>query len=862
MAQNTILIVDDNRINRWIIANILSAKYLTLEAENGKEALEVFNQHAQEIGAIMIDLIMPEMDGFTFLSTVRDDERFCNIPIIITTGNDQPENEIKALELGAWDFVSKPYNAKIINFRLNNAIVRSQLSSFQQLKYLAEYDTLTGIYNKTKFFEATRLMIDEHDGESFVFLRFDIDRFQLINSFFGTAEGDRLLKYIAEKNKQIAKQFSLCTYGRIESDVFSLCLLYDETKVKNVLHSIRKLLAEYNPNYDIVPSIGLYIIDNKELPIEKMHARAKLAAKKCKGSYVQYYAYYDEAMGKKIEKEQEITNDMTTALSDHQFKVYYQPKFDVRLGKSCGAEALVRWCHPIKGVVSPSEFIPIFETNGFITELDYYVWEEVCKTIRGWLDEGKNVYPISVNVSRVELYNPRLVDIITTLTSRYQVPMNLFHLELTEGAYTDNPLALIETMKKFQDLGFVILMDDFGSGYSSLNILKDIAVDIIKIDMRFFTKAAIEGRGESIIASVVRMAKWLHIPVVAEGVETKEQVDFLRGIGCEYVQGFYYAKPMPRAQYEELLTVEDGLSKKQVQNSEKADLDVLWSSSTQMELLFSNISQPALICEYEEGHVDILRANDAYHELVGYDEKIFEPDDSFSYIAGSDYQKVNETFKSAVAFKEAGQCEYYRTKVNGDGVWIQMKIKYITQVGSKAILCMSMIDITEHKKFENELKRYRETIVSGQSGKKTMLIVDDAKANRTALKETFYNDYHLLETTSGEHALEILNEMQGNIDIILLDFKMPVMDGKEFLSEKEKNPKFKDIPVVVITADENPDEQLKALSFGISDYIVKPFVPEIAIRRVQNVMESTISRKLIRDYAEDATSNEKTGIVV
>ncbi|MEG1242844.1 MAG: response regulator, partial [Oscillospiraceae bacterium] len=216
----TILVVDDNPVNRTILTKIISQEYAVLQAENGKAALELLNEHTERIAAVMLDLVMPIMDGFAVLEALLSDGRFGNLPIIVTTGSSDDDNEIKALRLGAWDFVSKPYNPEIISFRLKNAIDRSQLSALKQLQYLAQYDALTGIFNKAKFFKVTRDMIDASPQESFVFIRFDVDRFQLINSFFGAVEGDKLLIYIAEHLVEDAAGFGNASYGRIESDVF------------------------------------------------------------------------------------------------------------------------------------------------------------------------------------------------------------------------------------------------------------------------------------------------------------------------------------------------------------------------------------------------------------------------------------------------------------------------------------------------------------------------------------------------------------------------------------------------------------------------------------------------------------------
>ncbi|MEG3074352.1 MAG: EAL domain-containing protein, partial [Ruthenibacterium sp.] len=455
-----ILIVDDNGVNRSILSKILSEQYTVLEAENGQVAMALLHEYADELSAVMLDIIMPVMDGYAVLQAIHDDEQFHNLPIVVTTENSNSDSEIKALTLGAWDFVSKPYNANIILFRLKNAIDRSQLSALKELRYLAEYDTLTGIFNKQKFFDATRKLIDENPEETFVFMRFDVDRFQLINSFFGTAEGDKLLIYIAQKMAADALRYEKSTYGRIESDIVGLCVPYRRAQLEEMVLQSKKTLAKYNPNYDIVPSVGLYVIDDPRISVEEMYNRATLAAKTCKGSYVDFYAYYNESMSAALAAEQEITNEMNAALSSGQFEIYLQPQYNIHTNLPCGAEALVRWNHPKKGMLSPGIFIPVFERNGFITKLDYYVWEQACQCLHTWKMQGAAPHSLSVNVSRVNLYNPKLVEMLMALVEQYQIEPSLLNLELTESAYTDNPIAMKKMMNQLQSHGFTIMMDD------------------------------------------------------------------------------------------------------------------------------------------------------------------------------------------------------------------------------------------------------------------------------------------------------------------------------------------------------------------------------------------------------------------
>ncbi|MDO4166253.1 MAG: EAL domain-containing protein [Eubacteriales bacterium] len=551
--KNVVLIVDDDTINRMILMNILSDDYCVIEAENGYEALQILDAHEGRVDAIILDLIMPVMDGFEFLIQCGESEKHNDIPIIVSTVAGNPEHESHCLELGAWDFIRKPYNAKIIRYRLKNALERSQLQLMKKLQYMESYDALTGLYCRDRFQRETRRLLDEYPQKNFVLVRLDIAKFQLVNSFFGIPQGDGFIKKIADMIKEYFSQNPYATYGRMRADVFAMCMEYqDKRELENMAGLFREKVRKIIPEFDMIPVFGFYLVTDPKMEVNAMYDFAKMASKQCKGSYIQNFAYYEDAMGQDVINEQKIVNMTRPALEQEKFVLYIQPKYDIQGDRIAGGEVLVRWKESDRGMISPGEFIPVFERNGFIMQLDYYVWEHACKLLRGWLDKGYTPMPISVNVSRVSVYNPNLVDLICSLVESYQIPPELFQLELTESAYTTNPFLIRETMKKLQERGFTILMDDFGSGYSSLNVLKDIAVDVLKIDMKFMEEAEIPGRSENILASVVSMAQRLKMPVIAEGVEKKSQVDFLKGIGCEYVQGFYFAKPMPSEEYEQL----------------------------------------------------------------------------------------------------------------------------------------------------------------------------------------------------------------------------------------------------------------------------------------------------------------------
>ncbi|MEG0289960.1 MAG: EAL domain-containing protein [Erysipelotrichaceae bacterium] len=866
IAYKTILVVDDSDLNRTILTKILSEEYLVMEARNGEEALAVLNEHLEQISALMLDLVMPIMNGYEVLQKIQNDSKFSNLPIIVTTDNNNSEVEIKALTLGAWDFVSKPYNPKIIMFRLKNVIDRSQLSALKELEYLNDYDALTGIYNKKKFYEMTRKMLDENPDIEFVFLRFDVDRFQLINSFFGTKEGDKLLIYIAHEMARDAKRSPMATYGRIESDIVSFCIPFQKEMVEEIVKTSKNTLAKYNPNYDIVPSIGLYVIDDPSIPVEEMYNRATLAAKTCKGNYVDFYAYYDESMSVALNKEQAITNEMNYALENHQFVIYLQPQYNIRTNSPSGAEALVRWIHPTKGIISPNEFIPVFERNGFITKLDYYVWEQACIYLSKWVKQGIKPYPVSVNVSRVNIYNPKLVETMMELVNRYQLEPALLKLEFTESAYTDNPIAMKKTMKELQTKGFQVMMDDFGSGYSSLSLLKDIEIDILKIDMRFLSGTDIPGRGENIIASVIRMSKWLNIPVIVEGAETSEQVNLLRSVGCDYVQGFYFAQPMPVIEYEkQYLHMNQKDDKANKPTFENYKYDDLFALHNDMKLLFDNSLNAVAIYEFDDQSLELIRVNDAYYSLFGHVD-LLSKDNCLDNTVKKEYRThLLNSFKTCSKTHKTVECDYMRKRNIGDDLWVHITINYVTEVGNRSILIGELRDITMRRELNSELRKYREELLSNGNDNRTILIVDDAAINRTILKNILKGQFTFLEAGNGEEAITVLKECENKVDLILLDISMPIMDGKEFLRYKNNLPQLDGIPVIIITADDSTEQQVSTFSLGANDYLVKPFIPEVVIRRVQNILESSLRfKEMVKEYnsmSEQVKLDLMTGLI-
>ena len=547
-AKRTILIVEDNEINRMMLSELLSSEYMVLEAENGQQALDVLERKKDEISVILLDITMPVMDGYTFLSIAKEDPSLASIPVIVTTQSDSEADEVAALSHGATDYVAKPYKPQIILHRVASIIhLRETAAMINQF----QYDRLTGLYSKEFFYQRVRETLRQNSGQNYYLICSDIVNFKLINDVFGVAAGDRLLCGIADMYRRYVGEGGIC--GHLDADRFACLLEFDDVFTEQMFISANEEINRLQNAKNVAVKWGLYSVGNQNVTVEQMCDRALLAARSIKEQYGVYYAAYDDKLRDELLRQQAIIDSMETALKEGQFLVYLQPKYRIWDETLAGAEALVRWKHPEWGFQSPAEFIPLFEKNGFITKLDQFVWDKTCFYLRKWDEEGYPPIPVSVNVSRADIYHADIADIMMRTVTKYGLTPSRLHLEITESAYTEDPGQIIETVRHLRELGFVIEMDDFGSGYSSLNMLNQMPIDILKLDMQFVQSETAKPMDQGILQLIMELARRMHLSVVAEGVETKTQLDRLSETGCEYVQGYYFARPMPEGEFETLM---------------------------------------------------------------------------------------------------------------------------------------------------------------------------------------------------------------------------------------------------------------------------------------------------------------------
>lgn len=588
------------------------------------------------------------------------------------------------------------------------------------VRQLTEVNALTGLYNGIHFFQKTAAVLQLRPEQRFCMMVVDIEHFKIFNEWYGREAGDELLRSVGHILAEWADALDTAA-GYFGGDDFAILLLDHPTVLNDFEQQIKAGVQRYENTAGFLPALGLYAIDHQEMAVSKMYDRAWLAMDSVKGNYAKRIAWYDVSMKQRLEQDQELLGEMQRALHEREFVVYAQPKCNIRTGKIVGLESLVRWQHPEKGIIMPGEFIPLLERNGFITNLDVYMWEEVCKLLSKWIAEGSQVVPISVNVSRVDIYAIDVVQTLTEMVTRYELPLALLEIEITESAYAKEYFLMNRVIGELREKGFRVLIDDFGSAYSSLNMLKDINVDILKLDMQFLamTPESLQ-RGVGILDAIIRMAKWLGLQMIAEGVETSEQVEFLLELGCEYAQGYYFYKPEPIAVIEAKLREEGCLDQKGIMPRPIRDteLDELFRSDVMGEMMLHNLAGGVAFYELEQKQLTILRANEQYYRIIGYNAV----DDSrgelqmLSGIVKEDQAMVQRIFSKAAAIPAYGaEGVFGYCHPNGSRRWLKLRIFFFRQQEARKYFYGILEDVTIEKNESILLAQAREALYRADS---------------------------------------------------------------------------------------------------------------------------------------------------
>lgn len=568
------------------------------------------------------------------------------------------------------------------------------------------FDGLTGLFNQKAFQKEIKKAVSSSDYREYIVVYFDVQRFKAVNDMFGTAEGDRLLKHIAGViSKNVENTGCGC---RMSSDRFVFITKCPPEERENLIIRVLDSIADFDLPFEVSCNAGVYIINENDISPNAVIDRAIIAQNSVKGNYTQRFAVYTETLRENLLSEQEITGMMRFALKNEHFVVYYQPQYNHSTGLLVGAEALVRWLHPERGMISPAKFIPVFEKNGFITKLDLYVFEKVCRFIRNCIDNHILIVPISTNLTRYDIFSPNFIETLESIRKKYDIPPKYVRVEITESAAIGNGQFINEAVKKLHGYGYIVEMDDFGSGYSSLNILKDIDFDIIKLDMKFLqNEKDSQNRGGTILSSVVRMVNWLGLPIIAEGVETVRQADFLGSIGCEYIQGYLYSKPLPETQYLELISNSTaGSAKPHMHLIETLNARNFWSNDSLETLIFSNFVGGASIFDYDgKDKIEILRVNKKYLSEMGMNlsEKEIINTNPFDFMTESNKEIYIKMLRMAIESNDEQECETWRTVKSvccgEEKICIRCNVRMIGQSKGNYLFHAMIRNITAEKNY-------------------------------------------------------------------------------------------------------------------------------------------------------------------
>ena len=544
-----VLIVDDEPVNQQLLGYIVSNDYDVLYAGNGVEALDMIRKNGKLISLILLDLLMPEMDGYELLEILHSDPDLKWIPVIVLTS--EKSAEVRSLQLGAADFIPKPYDLPdVILARIHRSI---ELAEDHTIIRETETDNLTGLYTRAFFFQYC-IQNDLYNPDIRMdAIVIDINRFHLINELYGRDYGDQILKAIAENILDLVSDIGGLA-GRYEADTFCIYVPHISSFERFFDDYIRQF-EERLENSRISLRVGIYENVSTSIDMEQRFDRANIACTSCRSTYSSSFAVYDTKLHERELYNERLLSDMDSALESGQFVVYFQPKYDItgdrpRLNS---AEALIRWIHPELGMISPGAFIPLFEENGLIQKLDRFVWKKAAAQIGMWKEQYGITVPVSVNISRIDIYDPHLEEELLEITSSCGLKPSEYLLEITESAYTDNSDQIISTVERLRKDGFCVEMDDFGSGYSSLNMLSALPIDALKLDMCFIRNICENEKDLKMVELILGIAAFLNVPAIAEGVETKQQCELLKKAGCDIIQGYYFSRPVPADEFGRLI---------------------------------------------------------------------------------------------------------------------------------------------------------------------------------------------------------------------------------------------------------------------------------------------------------------------
>ncbi len=541
--RETIIIADDLELNREILRGIFQASHPVVTVSDGESVICLLEEAEQEISMILLDLMMPRKSGFEVLEYMKEHDLLKEIPVIIITSSRQVEDELRAYSMGCAELIHKPFTPQIVLRRAENLmeLYESRRAVMEQLEASKKRDPLTGLLNRQEFLleagqrlDASRAAVPER---SRTLIYYNIRDFKYFNFKYGMEEGNLVLRRLADWIRRSSPDALNARFG---NDHF--VTLTDDAHFYDAVNEIRTRFDQEFGHIGVKLKAGIFRIRQGEDALVGCDL-AKVACDSIRDRQ-EYYCEYDEKLEHRVEMQAFVMQNIDEAIRKKHIQVYYQPVIRTISGGVCGVEALARWIDPKKGFLSPGDFIPALEEKRQITKLDLYMLSEICSHIKEAEAEGRAVVPVSFNLSRIDFMEGDIFDLIEEIIADHGVSRELINIEVTESIVMDDPSVVRQIITRFRDGGYQIWMDDFGSGYSSLNVLKDFQFDEVKLDMAFLS--TFDETSKKIVKAIVSMAKDIGIQTLAEGVESREQFLYLREIGCEKVQGYYFSRPIPK----------------------------------------------------------------------------------------------------------------------------------------------------------------------------------------------------------------------------------------------------------------------------------------------------------------------------
>lgn len=563
---------------------------------------------------------------------------------------------------------------------------------------------ITGLPGKRMFTKAVTALL-KNSLIRWCIVSLDIENFKLFNEWYGHNRGDLLMSQIGVRLRMCCEELG-GTAGYFGQDDFCVLMPYDMEKIEKLYSDIAAMVSEHGTAIGITPAFGVCIVD-EDVKLRDMIDRAFLATRFAKESYHSRIRIFDKAMVTKTDEEYHILSDFFRAKKENEITFYLQPQCRASTGKIVGAEALARWKKKDGSLISPAQFIPVLEKHGLITDLDVHIWESVCKWLRSCIDRKEQPLPVSVNVSAIDILNLDLTEVLDNLLKKYELTHDLLKVEITESAYISNNALVKSTVQSLRDKGFVVLMDDFGSGYSTLNMLKNLNIDIVKLDAQLIDiDPGTPEKSIQILESVTNMTKTLGIPIIVEGVESQEQKDFLQDIGCSYIQGYYFYRPMPTDDFEALLFDKDKVDTSGIlfKANQQFHLSELLNDSVYSDNMLNNILGACALYTLEGDSVDIIRFNEQFYEAVNVPDFHQRLDGIEKYMPEADYPAILKVLRQAEKDRlngAKGLFHFYKT----DGTLTSFYIRffYLRSEGEKKTFFGAAQNITKQATLETQM---------------------------------------------------------------------------------------------------------------------------------------------------------------